>query len=182
MRAPDWAKLRSLMGKLMWLATTCRPDIAYITNVLESNMSNPAERHLNTAKSAFRYLKRYHRGWSVSRSGLQSQLQAFRDADYPSDKSLESRTGFVVSSRAGAILWGSKLQQPVVLSTLEAELVAASMRTQRVLHVGNLFSSLIFLILERIFLAKCTLTMRLTPLLKNRLEKGTSPSRRSILM
>ncbi|KAG5886584.1 hypothetical protein JTB14_011296 [Gonioctena quinquepunctata] len=55
------------------------------------------------------------------------ELEAYCDADYGEDlNTRRSRTGIVCKYSAGAITWASQKQKSVVLSTTEAEYVAAS--------------------------------------------------------
>ena len=47
----------SVVGSLMYLALTTRPDIAYTAGVLARFNSNPGLAHWQAAKHALRYLK-----------------------------------------------------------------------------------------------------------------------------
>lgn len=47
---------QSLVGALLWLATSTRPDIAYVTNQLARFLVNPGPSHFVAAKRVLRYL------------------------------------------------------------------------------------------------------------------------------
>jgi hypothetical protein len=51
------ANFRSIVGALLHVSTTSRPDIAYAVGRLSRHMKEPAERHLDQAKYLLRYMK-----------------------------------------------------------------------------------------------------------------------------
>jgi len=61
-------------------------------------------------------------------------LQVFMDSDWARDQvDRKSISGFVVMFEGGAVSWGSKKQTSVVLSTVEAEFIAASTAVKEIL-------------------------------------------------
>ncbi|KAG5899309.1 hypothetical protein JTB14_029262 [Gonioctena quinquepunctata] len=69
------------------------------------------------------------------------ELEAYCDADYGGDlNTRRSRTGIVCKYSAGAITWASQKQKSVVLSTTEAEYVAASEGTKEVIWLIRLLN------------------------------------------
>ena len=48
---------REILGSLLYLAGTTRPDIAYAVNVLSRHQINPSESDYEMAKRVFEYLK-----------------------------------------------------------------------------------------------------------------------------
>ena len=48
---------RELVGSLLWIARTCRPDIMYAVNKLGSHCNNPNTSHVIAAKRVLRYLE-----------------------------------------------------------------------------------------------------------------------------
>ncbi|KAG5873098.1 hypothetical protein JTB14_035250 [Gonioctena quinquepunctata] len=69
------------------------------------------------------------------------ELEAYCDADYEGDlNTRRSRTGIVCKYSAGAITWASQKQKSVVLSTTEAEYVAASEGTKEVIWLIRLLN------------------------------------------
>ena len=73
---------------------------------------------------------RYVRGtldYSLCFNGHNLQLQGYTDADWEGDlDERRSTSGYIVTLAGGAISWCSKLRQPVDLSSMEAEYIAAS--------------------------------------------------------
>jgi hypothetical protein len=115
------------VGKLMYLALTTRPDIAYSVGVLARFNSNPGPLHWKAAKHLLRYLK----GTSDHKlvygpDGSTEPFSTFSDADHGGNPDNGKSTGgYVVKIGSGAISWSSKLQSIVTLSTTEAEYVSA---------------------------------------------------------
>eukprot|EP00921_Rhytidocystis_pertsovi_P024562 GHVQ01039472.1.p1 GENE.GHVQ01039472.1~~GHVQ01039472.1.p1 ORF type:complete len:151 (-),score=9.13 GHVQ01039472.1:172-624(-) len=54
----DIEKYRKLIGSLLYLSVTSRPDICFIVNSLSRFVTDPSEIHWNAAKRLLRYLKR----------------------------------------------------------------------------------------------------------------------------
>jgi len=129
---PEGNRFAKLVGSLLYLSTTTRPDIAFAVGVLSRFMSCPEEDHMRAAKGVLRYLRGTTR-LGVVYSGSEP-LQGFVDADCAGDiDGRRSTTGFVFTSKGGAIAWASKSQLTVATSTAEAEYAAAAMATKEAL-------------------------------------------------
>jgi len=130
-----------LVGSLLYLATTTRPDIAFAVGVLSHFMSCPKQDHMRAAKMVLRYLRGTTRLGVVY--GGSKTLQGFVDADWAGDvDGRRSTTGFVFTLNGGPIAWASKRQSTVATSTAEAEYVAAAMATKEALWLRKLLSAL----------------------------------------
>jgi len=138
---PESNRYAELVGSLLSLSTTTRPDIAFAVGVLSRFMSCPEEDHMRAAKRVLRCLRGTTRlGLVYSGSEL---LQGFVDADWAGDiDGRRSTTGFVFTCNGGAIAWASKRQSTVAISTAEAEYVAAAMATKEALWLRKLLSAL----------------------------------------
>ena len=114
---------QELVGALLYLSSTARPDITYAVSVLSRNMSKPTERHWQQAKGVLRYLSdTRHSGITY---GTAAALEGWCDADYGGCKATrKSRSGYVYKINGGAVTWTSKLQNVVALSTAESEYIA----------------------------------------------------------
>lgn len=126
------SRYMEIVGVLLYLSCTGRPDITTAVSLLSRVMSAPTQRHMNLALDVLRYLNA-HRGRSIVYRGsggadLSLQpLQGWCDSDLAGDTlARNSRTGFVFCVAGGAIAWCSKLQPNPAMSTAEAEYVAAS--------------------------------------------------------
>ena len=137
---------QSLVGALLWLSTSTRPDIAYATNQLARFLSNPGESHFVAAKRVLRYLKgTQHLCFQYHRSSVGNILTAYCDSDFAGDpEDRRSVSGFILFLNGGPIAWTSKRQPIVSISSSEAEFYAASLASLDVLFYRRLLSALGF--------------------------------------
>jgi len=138
---PDGNRYAELVGSLLYVSTTTRPDIAFAVGVLSRFMSCPEQDHMRAAKGVLRYLR------GTTRLGVQyggnEALQGYVDADWAGDiDGRRSTTGFIFTLNGGPISWVSKRQSTVATSTAEAEYVAAAMATKEALWLRKLLLSL----------------------------------------
>ena len=117
----------SVVGSLMYLAVTTRPDITYAAGVLARFNSNPGQLHWQAAKHVLRYLKGTMEHKLVYQPTDHPQLfTTYSDADHGGNPDNGKSTGgYVVKIGSGAVSWSSKLQSLVALSTTEAEHISA---------------------------------------------------------
>jgi hypothetical protein len=117
----------SVVGSLMYLAITTRPDIAYAAGVLARFNSNPGPAHWQAAKHVLRYLKGTIDHKLVYQPSTSPEpFITYSDADHGGNPDNGKSTGgFVVKIGSGAVSWSSKLQPLVALSTTEAEHISA---------------------------------------------------------
>ncbi len=126
----DHARYRSIIGSLLYLSTSTRPDLSFAVGALARHMHEPTARHLFHAKRILRFVKGtstlgiiYHSCNNMSPDSLSATV----DADWGGDAdSGYSTTGFEVSINGSPIHWKSKRQTIVTLSSAEAEYVAIS--------------------------------------------------------
>ena len=134
----DKSLYQSLIGSLLYLSTATRPDIAYAVSVLSRFTVAPTETHLTAAKRVLRYLKfTPELGISYSRSG--SKPVGYSDSSWADDDTRHSTSGVVFMYAGGPVLWLSKRQSVVALSTAEAEYVAAFDATREAAWLRQLY-------------------------------------------
>jgi len=100
---------------------------------------------MQAVKRVFQYLCRTsHYGLEFQANNSNYALPiVYVDSDWGGDcMDRKSILGFAVLSDGGAISWGSKKQTLVLLSTIEAEFIAASTAVKEILWHQSLFSSL----------------------------------------
>ncbi|KAJ3504791.1 hypothetical protein NLJ89_g7753 [Agrocybe chaxingu] len=136
----------TLIGSLMYLAISTRPDIAFAVNKLAQFTANPKPKHWTAVKRIFRYLKGT-RDYALTYGGtdpdvLVEDLNIYCDADWASSSDRKSTSGFVITMAGGAIAWSSKKQSSVALSTAEAEYIAATHVAKQVLWHRSLLQEL----------------------------------------
>ncbi|CDF38077.1 unnamed protein product [Chondrus crispus] len=122
---------RQLVGSLLHLANTTRPDIAFAAGLLSRHLESPELCHWNAAKHVLRYLKgtatlgiQYNRDTSSSNT---IDFHGYSDPDCEGDQNTrKSTSGFVFILAGGAISWRSKKQTVTAQSTVEAEYITFS--------------------------------------------------------
>ena len=142
----EW-NYRSIVGMLLYLSTNTRPDIAFAVSQVARFSHNPKDSHATAIKMIIRYLARtFDKGTIVSPTGT-FNMDTYCDADfaglYRRDPDLEptavkSRTGFIVKLGGCPLVWKSKLQTEISLSTLESEYSALSYTMRTVLSIRNI--------------------------------------------
>lgn len=122
------AKYNSIVGGLQFLANNTRPDISFAVNHLARFLNKPSNEHLQAAHRVLRYIsKQPDLGITFTRSAGKPKLEAYTDADFAADPSTNrSTSGSLILLTSGPISWRSHLQREVVLSTTEAEYLAAT--------------------------------------------------------
>jgi len=134
---------REAIGKLLFLASVTRPDIAYATNQLSSYMESPRLVHWEGVKRIFRYLKGTKTYGLYFQHNSNEKLNSFSDADFAGDtKTRKSTSGFVITLGETAFSWFSKRQTMVALSTAEAEYIAAADAVKEIIVISNLAKDL----------------------------------------
>jgi len=138
---PDGNRYAELVGSLLYLLTTTRPDIAFAVGVLSRFMSFPEQDHMRAAKGVLRYLR------GTTRVGVlyggNEALQGYVDAAWAGDiDGRQSTTGFIFKLNGGPISWASKRQSTVATSPAEAEYVAAAIATKEALWLRKLLLAL----------------------------------------
>ncbi len=105
-------------------------------------MSKCTVQHWDHAKRVLRYLNGT-KTLSLNFNGsISAEPIMWQDSSFGDGESRRSRTGFVAMMCGGPVVWGSKLQSTVALSTTEAEYMAISAAVQEVLFIRQLLSNL----------------------------------------
>lgn len=134
---------RQLIGALMFLTVCTRFDIAFAVGYLSRYLDKYTRKHWNAALRVLRYLK------GTSNYGIKFggntvlEFQAFSDSDFAGDpETRRSTSGEIFKRYGGAILWGSSRQPHCVLSSCEAELLAACAACKSALWLKQLLLEL----------------------------------------
>lgn len=123
----DTTLFKKVVGSLMYLTVT-RPDLMYGASLISRYMSPPNMSHWLAAKRILRYLKGTTELGIFYRRGVDNpKLLAYTDSGYADDlDDRKSTSGYVFKIGHGAVLWSSKKQPVVTLSTTEAEYIASA--------------------------------------------------------
>ena len=125
---------RSVIGKLLYLEKSTRPDLAYAVHQCARFAANPRQDHAKAVKWIGRYLLHTRDKGMILHPTVQS-FDCYVDADFSGNwnpkewddpKNARSRSGYVIMYAGCPIVWASKLQTEIALSTTEAEYVALS--------------------------------------------------------
>ena len=134
---------RELVGSLLYLANTTRPDISFAVGMLSRYMENPGVSHWESACHVLRYLKATRNTGILYKSSSTPHIDAYSDADFAVDRDTrKSTSGFVFTCANGAISWRSKKQTLTAQSTVEAETIALSNAVRELLWIKKLLRDL----------------------------------------
>ena len=135
--------IRALIGGLLYIANVSRPDIMASVSLLSRFLERPSELLWKSACQVLRYLvstrfKKLQLGHFSN-----DQLQLYVDADFGSDASTrKSQSGIVIKLFGSTIVWASKKQSTVSMSSSEAEYVALSTGCSYLLGIMNLLEEI----------------------------------------
>jgi hypothetical protein len=142
---------RAVIGKLNYLEKSTRPDIAYAVHQCARYTSDPKVEHTKAVKAIGRYLA------GTIDKGVQFQptaagLECFVDANFAGNWvkptaeddpfKARSRTGYVIKFAGCLLLWASKLQTEISLSSTESEYIALSQALREVIPLIALIKEL----------------------------------------
>jgi Reverse transcriptase (RNA-dependent DNA polymerase) len=138
-----------LVGALMWLAMSTRPDIAQVTSELSRHLAAPTDEAHAAAKRVLRYLARapdlglQYGAPVVPHEMVDSALIGFADADYGGCVDhRRSRTAYIFLLEHGAVSWKSRLQPTVAMSTVEAEYMSSASAAREAIWLRRLVGEL----------------------------------------
>ncbi|KXJ83064.1 hypothetical protein RP20_CCG009773 [Aedes albopictus] len=119
---------RELVGCLMYVTLTTRPDLCSAVNYCSQFQSCPTDEHWAHLKRILRYVRgTLDYGLKFEADDTAPVLAAFCDADWANNVvDRRSVTGYVFKVFGCTTAWGTRKQQSVSLSSTEAELVALS--------------------------------------------------------
>jgi len=144
---------RRVIGKLNFLEKSTRPDIAYAVHQCARFQSDPKESHAKAVKRIGRYLLATRdKGYIINPNQERTLLECYADADFSGNwlkdiaehnaTTAQSRTGFVILFAGCPLIWGSRLQTEIALSTTEAEYMALSTALRETIPLINLIQEL----------------------------------------
>ena len=162
---------RQAVGELIYAMVTCRPDISFPLIKLSQYSSNPSEEHYLAIKDIFYYLKAtksdgiYY--WRPtpnlnlpklpmptstpstyspepsSRADTPLDLIGSVDADWAGDSThRRSITGIILRLAGGTVLYKTKFQDTIAMSSTEAEFSAACEAAKSILYIRSILDEL----------------------------------------
>lgn len=137
---------RMIVGSLMYLSVSTRPDITHAVNMLSRYMQAPTSQHLIAAKKVLRYIKgaiSYGLTFKTGEQNKDIKITAYSDSDWGGDiADRRSTTGYCVFVNDNLVSWSTKKQVTVALSSAEAELIAMTEVVKEVLWFTQLIGEL----------------------------------------
>eukprot|EP00854_Cymbomonas_tetramitiformis_P034065 gene34065-biopygen9256 len=137
----------NLATELMWLARCTRPDILTAVCYMARFMHCFNATHWQHLLRILRYLKGTVDDCltlqcsSPASHIAELEISAYLDADHAADKvTRRSVTGSLVRLNGSTVMYSSKLQRTIAVSTADGELVALSETARDIEHVINLLS------------------------------------------
>ena len=135
---------KSILGQLLFIAITARPDLATAVSACGKFAHNPGRQHWEAILQILKYLQGTRLMTLTLGGKLPSfTLTAYCDADWAGDKDArKSRTGYVLMINKSPVIWSSKLQQSVALSSTEAEYISTCSGATAIIWTRQLLEEL----------------------------------------
>ena len=120
---------RSIIVLINYISGSSRPDITYAKHPVVIFSANPKASHDKGVKRIIKYLKGTKENELIMYLKNDKGLECFVDTDFAvgwstneseNPASVYSCTGYIIQYRNCPILWASKLQSKISLSTTEA--------------------------------------------------------------
>ena len=136
---PELVKpLQERLGSIMYCCTSTRPDIAFATNLLCTCMTRPTPEVIQEANQVIAYLAQ-NRSVGITFDRQRTDLEGYADASW---EVKHSTSGWVVMWQSACMLWGSRKQHCISLSSCESEIVALSEAAKDMVYARKFVSGL----------------------------------------
>lgn len=134
---------RELVGCLLYLSTSSRPDICFAVSVLSRFLDRPTISLWKAAKRVLRYLKQTKsKSLIYKRDSSRCCLIGYSDADWAGDRTdRKSVSGSAIYHGDNLLAWFCKKQNVVALSTAEAEYIAAALASAELVYLKGLLQN-----------------------------------------
>jgi hypothetical protein len=138
---------RSIVGKLNYIEKSTRPDISCAVHQCARFGADPRSKHGRAITWLGRYLAGNRDKGLIFKPDQEQEFNCYVDADFSGNWTTEdaetdmdtahSRTGYIITYTNCPVIWASKLQTRVALSTTEAEYMALSTALREVIPLTD---------------------------------------------
>jgi len=149
-RRTTW-NYRSVVGMLNFLCASTRPELAFSVHQCARFSQDPKLSHELAILRIVKYLKATREKGLIFKPDSSKSLDCYVDADFAGSwshadvqdaSSVLSRSGYVIMFARCPIMWVSKLQTEIALSTTESEYISLSQSLRDVIPLMNLLQEL----------------------------------------
>ena len=150
-RLEEWS-FASVIGMMLYLQNNSRPDIAFAVNQCARFSRDPRKSHEVALKRIGRYLKGTRTRGMLINPKMDLNLDCYADADFaglwtyenPHDAiSVKSRTGYIMTLGGAPVIWASKMQTEIAMSTMEAEYIAVSTAMKELIPLREVLADIL---------------------------------------
>jgi hypothetical protein len=141
---------RSVIGKTNYLEKSTRPEIAYALHQCARFSADPRVEHGAAVKWLGRYLRATRDKGIIFKPKAQS-FDCWVDADFAGNwdatesnhpSTARSRSGYIITYAGCPIIWKSKMQTQVALSTTESEYLSLSTALREVIYLQQMIQEM----------------------------------------
>jgi hypothetical protein len=143
---------RSIVGKLNFLEKCTRCDISYATHQIARFSEDPRRTHGEAIEHLVKYLRGTRNEGIVLNPQRERSFDVFADADFCGNwykstanedpSTAKSRSGYVIMYAGCPVVWSSKLQTSIALSSCEAEYISLSQALRDTIPLMELIKEL----------------------------------------
>lgn len=137
---------QAMIGSLLYLAISTRPDILFAVNYLSRYNQNPSKDHIELARRIMAYVAGTKHLGLVFHSGEGIKLYATVDASYACHADLKSHTGVTlhIGKNSGSVFSLTQKQSITADSSTVAEFIGCHLAAKQILWARNLLEELGF--------------------------------------
>lgn len=121
----DTKSFQEMIGSLLYISCFTRPNISLAVNAISQFSSNPSTEHFDVTRRIINYLNRTVRAKLAIKPGTCREMHIYCDADWATSKlDYRSTSSFAIYIGNSLVMWNSKRQRCIALSTMKAEMIA----------------------------------------------------------
>jgi hypothetical protein len=152
----DW-EYATVVGMLLYLSGNSRPDISFAVSQCCRFTHNPRQSHGVAVKRILRYLNGTRDKGMKFKPTQSLKVDCYVDADFAGlwgiepdqdPVSVKSRSGYLITFMNCPLLWVSKLQSQIALSTMESEYIALSQSMRDLIAIREVLKEIYAIVLD----------------------------------